>query len=233
MKKVDFLELKSVLIGLSVIFVYMFMNQFELLPLTLMGINYANLSITSKVIYLFTFEILIALAIFLLLKPKIITDFKDMKKHLKEYAHTYFKYWLIAFGIMVLSNLFITMIMPNTIAGNEQAVRSNFSKAPIYTFLSAVVIAPFIEECVFRLGFRKIFKTKWLFIVLSGFVFGSLHVFGSLTSWFDLLYLIPYCAPGFVFAYVLTKSDNIFVPIGLHFIHNGFLMVLQTILLFL
>ena len=29
----------------------------------------------------------------------------------------------------------------------------------------------------------------------------------------DLLFIIPYSIPGFIFAYVYTKSKNIFIPI--------------------
>jgi membrane protease YdiL (CAAX protease family) len=49
----------------------------------------------------------------------------------------------------------------------------------------------------------------------------------------DLLFIIPYSIPGFIFAYVYTKSKNICIPISLHFIHNGIMMSLQILLLLL
>ena len=36
--------------------------------------------------------------------------------------------------------------------------------------------------------------------------------------------------PGCVFAYTLTKSDNIFVPISLHMLHNTLMIVLQFVI---
>jgi membrane protease YdiL (CAAX protease family) len=66
---------------------------------------------------------------------------------------------------------------------------------------------------------------------MSAFVFGGLHVFSSAETLIDLLYIIPYGAPGFVFAYMLSKTDNIFVPMGFHFMHNGILVALQILLL--
>ena len=102
---------------------------------------------------------------------------------------------------------------------------------PIYTFISAVIIAPFLEELVFRKSFRDMFSNNLLFIILSGLTFGAFHVIGSFETLFDLIYIIPYSIPGFVFAYTLSKSKNIFVPIGLHFLHNGILMALQTFLM--
>ena len=68
---------------------------------------------------------------------------------------------------------------------------------------------------------------------MSGLIFGGLHVIGNVNSIIDLLYLIPYCVPGFAFAYMLSKTNNIFVPMGFHFLHNGVTMSLQVILLIL
>ena len=72
-----------------------------------------------------------------------------------------------------------------------------------------------------------------IFILLSGLVFGSMHVIGSCEHLIDLLFIIPYSIPGFIFAYVYTKSKNLCVPISLHFIHNGIMMSLQILLLLL
>lgn len=75
------------------------------------------------------------------------------------------------------------------------------------------------------------FTTDWLFILMSGLVFGSLHVLNSTNSLAELLYLIPYSAPGIIFAYILAKTNNILVTMGLHFMHNGILVSLQFLLL--
>lgn len=133
---------------------------------------------------------------------------------------------------MMLSNLLIASLNGGNIAGNEQTIRDLFVKNPVYIFLSAVLIAPIIEELIFRQGIRNIIpKNNTLFIIVSGLIFGSLHVIGNITSGLDLLYLIPYCTPGFIFAYLLTKTDNILVPASMHFFHNGILMSLQFFIL--
>jgi len=75
------------------------------------------------------------------------------------------------------------------------------------------------------------FKNNILFILASGFVFGGLHLTGMLDSNLFFLYLVSYSAMGIVFAYMLTKTNNIFVPMGFHFMHNGILMSLQTFIL--
>jgi len=75
------------------------------------------------------------------------------------------------------------------------------------------------------------FSINILFILVSGFVFGGLHLTGMLDSNLFALYLVSYSAMGVVFAYMLTKTNNIFVTMGFHFMHNGILMSLQTFLL--
>ncbi len=223
---------KSVIKGLVVFMVYMLLQLFQSLPLELLGIDITAMSLMSKVIYLALYEIIFFIIIISFFINDLKKDFIDLKKNHKEYFSKYLKYWFIMLGLMVLSNLIITLIYPSNVAGNEEAIRNNLTKAPIYTFLSATIFAPFVEELVFRKGFSEIFKNKYLYIFFSGFIFGGLHVFSSMTSIMDLLYLLPYCIPGFVFAYVYQKSKNIFIPIGIHFIHNGILMSLQ-ILIFL
>ena len=66
---------------------------------------------------------------------------------------------------------------------------------------------------------------------MSGLIFGCMHVLGSAETLTDLLYIIPYGIPGCAFAYILCKTDNIFVSMGFHFLHNGLLVALQFILL--
>ena len=110
-----------------------------------------------------------------------------------------------------MSNVIIIFINGGSIAGNEESIREMMKVSPIYIFFSAVLFAPLVEELVFRQAFKYMFSDKWLFIFMSAFVFGGLHLFSSAETLIDLLYIIPYGAPGFVFAYMLSKTDNIFV----------------------
>ena len=136
--------------------------------------------------------------------------------------------------LMIGSNLIVTMFTSTDIAANQEAIMNNLKVAPVYTFIMTVFVAPILEELVFRLSFRKIFsKSNILFIFFSGFIFGGMHVISSYEHFTDLLFIIPYSLPGFIFAYVYTKCKNICVPISLHFIHNGIMMSLQILLLLL
>lgn len=225
--------LKTFFSGIGALLAYFILNELVAVPLLLAGVDVASAPNILKSIYLIAYEIFIIIIIYLILKDKIDSAIIDIKKNHKEYFSKYFKYWLLALAIMSVSNILISLINGGQIAGNEEAVRNIFSKTPVYMFISAVFFAPVTEEFVFRQGIRNIFSNDKVFIIISGLLFGGLHVFGSVNNWMDLLYLIPYCAPGFIFAYILSKTDNIFVSTGLHFLHNGIMMSLQILLLLL
>lgn len=222
---------KNAFLGILCIIIYFGLSDMQVSFLSLFHINYNEMSLPFKVTYLIIFEILLMSLIVLVLNKKISKDFQNMRKYHKEYFKKYFKFWLISVGIMMLSNFIINFFVKTGISANEETIRETFKISPIYIFFSSVIFAPVVEELVFRQSLKNIIPNKYIFIIVSGIIFGGLHVITSLTSVTDLLYLIPYCAPGFAFAYILADSDNIFIPISLHFMHNGILIALQFILL--
>ncbi len=225
--------IKTAGIGILAILVYFILPMLEAVPFQILGIDTATLPLFPKIIYMIAYETVILILILLIFYPKLKRDFMDMKKNHMNYYSKYFKYWLLGLLIMMVSNLLIMQFTDNQVASNEQAVQSLFDISPAYIFFSAVIFAPLVEELVFRQGIRNIIPNKLLFIIVSGLVFGGLHVISSdMTSLSELFYLIPYCTPGIIFAYILAKTDNIFVSVGLHFMHNGLLIALQFFLLF-
>ena len=219
--------------GLVAFCLYFLLSEFQLIPLLLSGVSYENIPIIIKSIYLISYELFMISIICLILHDELKCAIEDIKKNHKQYFKTYFKYWLLALVIMFASNIIINMIAGGEIAGNEEAVRALFFKAPVYVFISAVFLAPVLEEMIFRQSIRNMFSNDLLFIIISGLVFGGLHVIGNINHWYDLLYLIPYCTPGFVLAYIMSKTNNVLVSTGIHFLHNGIIMSLQVLLIIL
>lgn len=224
-------NLKQPILGLCVVASYFIYSYFQTLPLSLVGINYYNLSMFNKIIYLMTTELIYLLILFYIYRKEYIKDFKKYVKNFKEYMPKYMEYWALAFSLMLISNFIIITLFPNSIATNQVAINNILVEAPFYMIISAVLFAPFLEETIFRFSFRKIFKNDLIFIILSGLVFGGLHVIGSFNNLIDLIYIIPYSIPGVIFAYTLVKSKNIFVPMSLHFFHNGIMIFIQIVLL--
>ena len=222
---------KLILKGIGAFLIYFLISQFAAIPFYLLGIDLETIPTIIKCIYTIIIELIIILLIFLLFKDYIIKCFNDFKENHKKYFKIYFKYWFIILGLMALSNGLIMLIDSSATANNQNAVNELFKQLPVYTFVLSVFLAPIIEEFAFRLSFRAVFKNKYLFIFFSGILFGAFHVIGSFENLVDLLYIIPYSIPGWIFAYTLQKSDNIFVPMSLHFLHNGILMSIQVFIL--
>lgn len=225
-------KIKQIAKGLLVVIIYFVLSELIVVPLILAGIDYENLPQYIKVIYILSYELLILASIIFIYRKELMISFKDLKKNHKEYFDKYLKYWFIAFGLMAFANIIISFFIEGQ-PSNQEAIVKIFESNPLYMFFTAVVIAPLLEELVFRFGLRNIFGKNWIFIIMSGLLFGFIHIMGASNFMEELVYLIPYSIPGFVFAYVLVKCDNIFVPIGLHFMHNGFLMAMQFLVLFL
>lgn len=220
-------NLKYILKGLSVIFVYFFFSIFQSLPFDILNINVNNLPSLLKIIYSLTIEILMICIIFFIFDKEFKMAFNDLKKNHLSYFNKYLKYYILGLIVMMVSNIFIN-IFDGGLSANETIIRNEFASFPIYIFISAVILAPLLEESVFRLGFRSIFKNDFLFITISSLIFGGLHLINTPINELFPLYLLSYCSCGIAFACMLQKTNNIFVSMAFHFMHNGLIISLQT-----
>lgn len=217
--------LKNCSIGILVILSYF------LLPTLIKSvISYlANEALSEEVSVILSIiiEILTLAVILLLFNKRIKENYIDLKKNHKKYFSKYFKFYLIGLAIMYISNAILIFVFNGGLAGNEESIRSILLVHPIYVYISAVLIAPSVEELVFRGAIKNIIPNSILYILCSGLIFGGMHLVGNITSIIDLLYIIPYSSLGMAFAYIYTKTDNIFVTMMLHTMHNGILISIQ------
>ena len=177
---------------------------------------------------------LYAIMLFIILHKVLINDFKKLGNDKVNNMKVMFKWWGIGLLIMMISNLIINEIVFNgSIAANEETNRELILASPFLSVFLAVFIAPFVEEITFRYGLRKIFKNVWLYAIVSGFIFGLLHAISGIESVKDmlnLLYIIPYGALGFTFSVMYYKTNNIWVNIFVHMLHNA--IVYSLLILF-
>jgi len=226
----------SVIKGLCTFVMYFVLSSMSTPLLKLFHVNVYDMSMTAKQIYLISYNILVAAIFLFAYKNDIKKEWIDFKKNYKKYFKENIKYWLFALAIMYASNFIIAIIKYQTTgnistAENEEVIRQTLVQAPFYTFIAAAFLAPIIEEMTFRKSLRKVFRSDVLFVIISSLIFGGLHVLTENVTTLDLLYLIPYCAPGFAFAIIFVKTKNIFSTMSLHLLHNTILMTLQVILL--
>ena len=218
---------KEQITGILVLVGYLLLSMYSNDILQLLGFN--KLSTSLKLIVSIIYELLILITIIFIYLKTIATDFADFKTNMKYYINKYLKYWFLNLGLMSISNIIIINITNINNSTNQEYVTKLLSKFPLYAIIATVLIAPLTEELIFRLNIRKIFKNDILFIIISGLLFGALHLTVA-TSIKELLFIIPYSIPGMIFAYTYTKSDNIFVPISLHTLHNTVMIILQILL---
>ena len=82
-----------------------------------------------------------------------------------------------------------------------------------------VIAAPIIEELITRKTFKEVFSNQYVYIIVSGLIFGSLHLL-SATNITEILYVIPYSALGCAFAKIYYNTDNLWTNIFFHSLHN-------------
>ena len=223
-------RLTYLIAGICMVLLYFSATILRFIPFEILNIDYNKLPILFKQVYTIGVELLIVAVIVFVFFEQYKKAWADLKKNHLKYFKENLKYYILGVVIMMSANALIAFLGGGTSA-NEEAIRGQFVVYPIFTFISAVFLAPLLEESVFRLSFRNIFKNKFLFIAFSGIIFGGIHLIYNIYSPYLPLYLIAYCAPGIVFAYIMAKTNNIFVSIGFHFMHNGILMSMQYFIL--
>ena len=210
--------IKNILMFLSY-FVYEYIALFIVL---LFGVK-LNTNL-SKSIYLIASSLIYLIFVLFMYRKELINDLKSFK------FKTIFKYipiYLLGILLMIGLNTIIYKITNTTISGNEESIRKSIKLFPIYMCFSTVIYAPLVEEIIFRKTFKNIIKNGTIFILVSGIVFGLIHISYSDNMFNELLITVPYMIMGFDFAYIYHKSNNIFTTITIHSLHNLVLLMIQ------
>lgn len=225
-----FNKLKKWCIPMILVLLMLLWQVIGVFILRIFGINYSNLNEVLKVLFMFSLDLLFIGLLIFIYRKSIFRDFKNFfNRQVFSNISLSFKYWLIGFLIMVFSNFIIAIITNGTLASNEEAVRDLIDKYPIYMAFQVMFYAPLTEEVIFRKSIKDAVNNKYLYVIISGLIFGGLHVISSINGLIDLIYLIPYCTLGFVFAYLYTKTNNIFSTITAHSFHNTLALILYLV----
>jgi membrane protease YdiL (CAAX protease family) len=133
----------------------------------------------------------------------------------------------LAFVFILLAKALGLVIMRSLGAAgshNGEVAVQSVSQFPVIMTIYLSLIAPVAEELVFRFSFKNIIGQKWLFIIVSSIVFGSLHVLSG-----DFVAIFPYLFTGFVLAFFYVRTKNIFVTILAHLISNSLISLLSIL----
>lgn len=219
----DYMKFNKIIKSLSVILLYfLYTSGLYMIPIYLSGVSTAVFNKFWLCVYFFAADVLLMCILGIIYNKELISGFKSLTLPKIEFG---VKVWIIGMIIMGISNILISKFSPITIAGNEESVKNALSILPIYMIFSTVIYAPIVEEIVFRQTLRDIFKNNILFMITAGLIFGGIHVMDFYTSYYDLLFIIPYGALGVCFAYIYSKTDNLTISMILHAVHNGLLVL--------
>lgn len=112
-------------------------------------------------------------------------------------------------------------------AANQIAVESLFDDIPIWVmFIMIVVVAPVVEELLFRGLFLfpgDRLNTTWVRLLISAVLFGLIH------GPSDVYTAYTYIGMGFIFAYASKRTQTVEAAIIYHVLNNllGFLAILS------
>lgn len=165
-------------------------------------------------------------------------DFKifkrDLEKNITHIIKMFLIFMIVKYLVSVLSAFLMMAVgyeVESMTSVNQTVIEGYVKKFPWVMVVTTSVLAPLYEEVLFRLGLKKVIKNKILFVLISGFIFGIMHIF-PLSDGVDLMLgifqSISYVTMGFFLAYSYQKTNNIFTSIGIHFLNN-FLSVLIMI----
>jgi membrane protease YdiL (CAAX protease family) len=186
-------------------------------------------SMTNFSVYLVGLVIILLLA-----KPYLLQDLESSRNNTKKF------FVFIGQGILIyyVGNILTELLGITGDSENQKTIVALLqSKYVAIVLLTTVILAPLIEEIVFRKAFFDLLskKTKMnsiTIIVVSGISFAMIHFvmaildillseqgLGALLS--ELIYIVPYFISGLVLGYIYEKSErNILVPITIHMLNN-------------
>lgn len=221
------INIKETLKGILAIGLYYLSSILLSIPFSLLIKKYNNnitLQLSTISIY-----ILMTLLFGILYYKDLKKDFNDFKKNYKKYFKTIINYWIKGLFIMIASSFIISMFNISSNTNQDENVRL-LKEMPLVEITCACIIAPILEEIVFRLSFKNMSKSDKLFAILTGLTFAFVHIVTSLEDPRTIIYIIPYGALGITFGLLYKKTNNIFSSITAHAIHNT-ITIIELLLL--
>lgn len=172
----------------------------------------------------FLASLIILILIIVFLGKNILRDFKIFKKDIKHHLGG------IVFGFIVLviintlfTRLYTLFGIEGTSDNQESILLALKSNTAFLIYLSVVLLAPVVEEVIFRKCIHGIVEEKFnlakiFSVLISSVIFASMHAID--------VFFFSYLAMAIVLglSYTLFKN-NIIVPIGIHFLNNATILI--------
>lgn len=222
--------MKKIIKNLLILLSYFLYEAIVLIIINALDIDVSKLNFIQKNIYLFVIDIIYLVSLVFIYRKELKEDFKDFKENGAGYIFKYAPLYLLGVILMGITNALLVKVTGMEMSTNEQNVRTLIKYYPLYMSFSSVMYAPIVEELIFRKSIKNLFNDNILFVLMSGLIFGLIHVVGTGNEGInEILMGIPYIIMGLDFAYIYAKTKNIFTTMTLHSIHNLTLLIIQFI----
>ncbi len=221
------LNIKKWLLFFGLLIIFLFFELFIEIIYYLLGFDLTKLTISDVILLMFLKYIVLIILFIIAYRKYLKEKWKDFTNNFGKYFSISARNWFIGLLIMFISNIIISMFITN-IGENESNVQLLIEKIPILAFIMTTIFAPITEEMIFRKSLQDCVNKKKLYMFLSGFIFGFVHVMGS-ENILEYLLIIPYGSIGFMFAKTINETDNIYSTILLHMLHNGVLTIISIL----
>ncbi len=234
---------------ISILIYYFLFNIFARILLIviypLFDTSYQGFSSLINASYNMIIYVSIAIPLVILNKDYLIKDYKRIND-----TDKFAKFLIVAAILMFVTNLVSSVLQNLIVSGtsvNEQNIQEIYQDkfAYVIMFPQVVLLAPLVEELIFRKSFYNLFKNKYLFLIISTLIFGFMHVTSTYTTliktysiekslYLTFGYAIPYLASGLFFGLIYLKSNrNIYTSITCHLLNNFLASILSAIIIFI
>lgn len=171
------------------------------------------------------FDLILLLLAGWLLKDSMIAQWKDFKKNIKNnLLQGCVIGVLLIYACQIIGGLLTLALGGNQSSENQELIESITASYPILMIFVSCVLAPIVEEMLFRgIVFGWIYEwNPQIAHFISSFIFGFIHIMaavltGDMSEWVQIF---SYCFMGFVLSYLYEKNNNIYVPILSHMLNN-------------
>lgn len=179
---------------------------------------FSILTKNQAVAYFFTYFTSSFIFLFIY-KDKLKNDLKNIRNDLNTKNIIIIVLFLV---LSFISNIILVNLL-NQEASNQEIAVSMLKSFPLLGILAICLFAPFVEEIIYRLPYKK----NWLSIIISTIVFTFAHI--SNFSLIQILFFIPYLFLSISFSFAYFKNENIILSTTTHILNNLISVVLLLI----
>jgi len=159
-------------------------NLMNILKPGLTSISRLSAMLLNEVIFLSSFVIVILLFKDFFIRNISLLTKKESGKYKKLFStilESFALFMVVKYIVGVVVTLLLSLLGLSTVIENQALVESFVDVSIPLLVISSCIFAPITEEFLFRGAIKEAIKNKWVFITVSGLIFGLMHVLDGYT----------------------------------------------------